>query len=559
MAPKLHFEWQMRVSLLLLTAVAAFANEPLMVESVVVTGSQLQVNLETQVGRPYDAAALRHDVGYLWSLGRFDDVRVELRERPGGAAIRFAVTPRPRLRLHEIRMEPHSYGFQPRLPEGAPIDDLQAQQIALQTENDLRLQGYQQARVTYAFTPASRHEVDLRLNIDAGPALRVKHVELTGDLGLSPHALRGSLSPLQAKTMVPVLWHILPDYSPELVDAEVAHLRSFYLSRGYFDARVSAADTIIQGKDATVNIAIDAGPRYQVHGVDLTRLCPCLLAQRRASERRGILDFSAKLQVVREDDRSAAELSTKVDFGQRFRVRRIEFFGLHRYSDSTVRRNFLLDEGAPLDQFLLRKSIGRLAQTRLFDPVQSRDIVIQRYDAGRTADIKLRLSEHKAGAWNLSGPMGPASVAGPIRASLMSRLPPWGRGMFELSTYTASLSLLAFVQPIIPALAASTNRFVPIAALARGYLPGDSFRSGFVIAPQLGWQGSLLSTGVAQLQGRLLPLLTPSRGLVPELTVAVEGDGISGAIFCDAPKPRLHALRTAASIAVRLPGAVTGF
>ncbi|HEV2445759.1 MAG TPA: hypothetical protein VGS58_07545, partial [Candidatus Sulfopaludibacter sp.] len=123
----------------------------------------------------------------------------------------------------------------------------------------------------------------------------------------------------------------------------------------------------------------------------------------------------------------------------------------------------------------------------------------------------------------------------------------------------ASLSLLAFAQPIIPALAAGARKFVPIAALARGYLPGDSFRSGFVIAPQLGWQGWLAATGTAQLQGRILPLLTPSRGLVPELTVAVEGDGIYGAIYCDAPQPRLHALRAAASIALRLPGAVAAF
>jgi outer membrane protein insertion porin family len=545
--------------LLLLTALTALANEPLVVESVAVTGADLHVNLETQVGRPYDAAAVERDVRYLWALGRFDDVRVEMTMQPTGAAIRFAVALKPRLRLHEIRMQPHSFGFQPKLPEGSGIDDFQAHQLAMETEKELKLQGYQQARVSYQFTPAPRQEVDLRLNIEAGTALRVKQVEFAGSLGLQPKELRGTLGPLRSKTMIPLLWHILPDYSPEAVDAGVARLRSLYLARGYFDARVSTGDAAIRGKDATVRIDIDAGPRFEVRGTDLTKLCPCLMAQRRQAERQGILDFTAGIHVEREGAQPAATVTTRIDSGQPYRVRRVEFFGLHRYSDTTVRRNFLLDEGAPLDQYLLRKSIARLSRTHLFNEVESRDIVIQRNDAGHFADIKLRLTERKAGSWSLSGPVGPASIAGPIRASLMSRLPPWGQGMLELSTYTASVSLMAFQQPIIAALASGTRKFVPVFALTRGFLPGDSWRSGFVIAPQLGWQGSLLSTGTAQMQGRLLPRLTPNRGLAPALAVAVEGGGPDGAILCDEPKPRLHTLRTAASIAVRLSGSLTGF
>jgi surface antigen-like variable number repeat protein len=543
--------------LLLLTVLAALPDKPLLIESVAITGADLHVKLETQVGRPYDAAAVGHDVRYLYSLGRVNDVRVELTEQPNGAAIRFAVALKPRLRLHEIRLQPHSFGFQPKLPEGSPIDDFQAQQLATQTETELKLQGYQQAHVTYSFTPAQRQEVDLRLNIESGPGLRIKRLEFSGNLGLQPKQLRPAVSGLRAKTMVPLLWHTLPDYSPEAVDAGLFRLRSLYLSQGYFDARVTAADPVVEGRDATVRFRIDAGPRFQIHGTDLTTLCPCLLGERRKAERQGILDFAPAIHVERESTQPVAGVTTKAESGAPFRVRRVEFFGLHRYSDTTVRRNLLLDEGAPLDQYLLRKSIARIAQTRLFEAVSSRDIVIVRNEVDHVADIKLRLTERKNGSWNLSGPVGPASIAGPIRASLMSRLPPWGHGVLELATYTASVSLLAFAQPIIPALA--VKRFVPVFALARGFLPGDSWRTGFVIAPQLGWQGSLISTASAQMQGRLLPLLTPNRGLVPDLTVSVEGDGVQGAILCQAQKPRLSSLRTAASIAVRLPGAITGF
>ena len=46
----------------------------LIIHSVAVPGTQLDVKLATQVGQPYDAATVEKDVRYLWSLGRFDDV-----------------------------------------------------------------------------------------------------------------------------------------------------------------------------------------------------------------------------------------------------------------------------------------------------------------------------------------------------------------------------------------------------------------------------------------------------------------------------------------------------
>src|ERR1041384_5559335 len=75
------------------------------VTSVSTPGANLSVSLSTQVGRPFDAATVRKDVRYLWSLGRFDDVRVEQSEQSDGVALTFRLVPRPNLFLREIRME----------------------------------------------------------------------------------------------------------------------------------------------------------------------------------------------------------------------------------------------------------------------------------------------------------------------------------------------------------------------------------------------------------------------------------------------------------------------
>jgi hypothetical protein len=136
-------------------------------------------------------------------------------------------------------------------------------------------------------------------------------------------------------------------------------------------------------------------------------------------------------------------------------------------------------------------------------------------------------------------------------------LPPWGRGLLELSTYTASIGMFAFAKPLLPILNAP-KRFTPILALQRPFTPGEGWKSGFLIAPQLGRNNALIGYGTTQLQQRLLPLVAGERGVEPDLNVTVirpDGDEV---LACEAPKPRLGPLRAAGTMALHLLGAVPG-
>src|SRR3954453_12976660 len=106
----------------------------LIIHSVSVPGTQLDVKLATQVGRPYDSATVQKDVRYLWSLGRFHDIRVE---EPEPGALVFRVRHKPRLLLRDIRLEPHSFGLELKLPPGTPIDAAGAREIARGIEHQL--------------------------------------------------------------------------------------------------------------------------------------------------------------------------------------------------------------------------------------------------------------------------------------------------------------------------------------------------------------------------------------------------------------------------------------
>lgn len=506
------------------------------VTAVEVRGAAPAVNLATQVGRPVDAAALRRDVRSLWALGRFDDVRAEEVRQGAGVAIVFRVTPRPNLRLREVRLEPNSFGLHPAAALDSPIDGLRAHQIAMEVQRELNARGYANARVREELRAVGQGRADLRLAVEAGEAVRVKavRVEAAGRGIDGAHALRA----LRIRRILPG-WRLLPAFSPEAVEADAARVRSRYLTRGYLDAEVTSA-VEMRGRDAYVTMTVRPGAPRPVS----KNLCGELLAKRREAQRRGVLDYSVKL-----DGGGGIDVTA----GPAYRVGRIDFTGNHHYSDAAIRRNFVLMEGQQFDQERLRESIARLNRTAWFAEVESRDVVVRPDARTGFADVAIKVTERKGGSWKISGPVGPASVAGPVQASIASRLPAWGRGVLELSTYAGSISVFAFARPLLR-IGNAPKSFMPVAALQRAFTPGEAWRSGFMIAPQLGWRSAGAGYAVAQAEGRLAPALAGGGGSA--LEVKVERAAGEAVMSCEAPGPRWRLMREAAGVGMRLVGAM---
>ena len=528
-------------------------------QSVSVPGTGLAVKLATQVGRPYDIRTVEQDVRYLWSLGRFDDIRVETAQGADhGVAVIFRATPRRFFTIHEVRVVPNSFGVAIALAAGARIDREHAHDVALDARKQLQERGFPNARVDFELVPASHGQVDLKLKIDPGDTVRVREVRFTGETAIPPDELPRALHALRPRRILPGLprvwngWRLLPSYTESAVDADVARLRSYYFFKGYFESDVRATAVDVSGTSARVEIEVRAGPRYAAVPPGF---CSTLFQQRRAAERAGVLDFSASATVD-----AAGRLGWTTEQGRTYRLGRIEFIGNRRYSDTFVRRNFVIDEGQPLDERRLRRSVARLNRTGLFENIDEYSVVILRDPQTGVANIRVRLTERNPGSWSISGPAGPASIAGPLEAGIGRRLPPWGRGILELSTYTASFSAYAFARPLVPALGVATNgRWFSGLSLNRPYTPGEGWRSGFAIVPQPGWRPIATRYLATQLEQRVLPLLSGDRGVEPELPVTVHRPVGDTMIVCEPPAPRLGMVRRAVGMALEAFAALSGF
>jgi surface antigen-like variable number repeat protein len=517
-----------------------------LISQVHVLGALPSVELESRAGEALDTAKIQHDIKTLWRSGRIADVTAETQPDGDRVDLLFRVRARRFLELRKVQIEPLTPGVDAGMAPGAEIDAQGAQEAAARIRKQLEVSGFPRASVTSRLLAAGGGKADLRIHVDKGQAIDIVSVRFTGDSAVPESELRHALRATKSKTILPG-WHWRRSFSEQAVMSDEANLRSFLFHRGFFEASVHSNTTLINPDKAGIEYAIDSGPRYDF---PTQPACRQFFHQRRDAERIGVLDFSPRIEVAR----AAGTVTAARDLGPAYFIHRIQFRGSRSFSDSTLRRTFLLSESDPLDQTLLRRSIARLNATGFFEPLTPANVLLNTPPGTDRADVTVWLKEKKLRSWLLSGPVGPMSVAGPLQFAIGTRLPPWGQGIFELATYTLSANLMFFAKPI-PALIPFLphKRFLPLLTIQRPGLPGQALLSGITIAPQLGWRGMLLGYGASKLRNLTRGVSQSERAFQTPLPVIVLVDGQEkGTMNCEVEKTKLDWVRQIGGTAANL-------
>jgi hypothetical protein len=265
----------------------------------------------------------------------------------------------------------------------------------------------------------------------------------------------------------------------------------------------------------------------------VNRLCKCLLDARRRAESEGRLDFAVEVDSAGTGD--SLELVARLSMGTAHAVGRIHFVGHSRIDDTTLRRAMVIRERDLFDVRKLSRSLARINSFGLFEPLTLADTRIDILEDGVTADLTIPLRDGKSRWWSVSASMFPAIR---LQASISSRLPSWGRRLFEAATYFVSLDLLGLKRPFL--------------ALNRPLLPGQELFSGFAIKPGLSPRSMLWHYGRTQAEHALGGLLDGniSDPLVVPLKSSGRSDGAT--VICKPPRGRLWWLRRGGAVVAQL-------
>lgn len=403
----------------------------------------------------------------------------------------------------------------------------------------------------------------------AGHTPRVREVRFAGDPAFEPDALK---KVVQGRA----------------VEAALMRLRSFYVSHAYFDARVGVGSVTVDGDDAILTLDVHPGPKYLVRHIEIdginddheataidsggdfqiNTLCTRVFDAKRIAESQGHLDFAVELEISRAagpavpDTGSAwVDVTARVRAGAAYTVGRINISGHNRINESTLRRAMVLQERSPFDVGKLRVSLDRLNRSGLLEPLTAGSVEIRRNPDTLTADVTLAIRERRARRWSLSGPLGP-SAFGLLEATISSRLPPWGRGIFEASTYYLTLSATGFSNPLIRLLPIQVRPSAPVLLiLERPYLPGQALSSGFALSPQLSAQRLLAGYGLTHLDRMTQAALIGEPPDSSDLLIPISRRHTSGVgglseeasfVICNPPVRSHPRLRRGAALAASL-------
>ncbi|HUI80908.1 MAG TPA: POTRA domain-containing protein [Bryobacteraceae bacterium] len=515
----------------LLTSLAASASAADIISQVRVLGAPSSIELESRAGEPLDSTKLDHDVKTLWRSGQVADVTVQTVADGEALQLLFRVRARRFFELRKVEIEPPTPGINPGIAPGGDIDSQEAQQAAARIRKQLDGSGFPNVTVTSRLVLIGAGKVDWKIHVDKGHAVDIGAVTFSGHPGVPASRLKHALGIKRR------------GYSPDAVVSGAANLRSFYFHHGYLAADVLPASLRIENGKAAIDYVIDSGPHSEFAA---QAACREFAEERRDAERSGVLDFHARVE--------ADGLKTSAKQGRAYRVHRIQFRGNHSFGDITLRRAFLLAEGDPLDETKLRKSLARLNRSGLFEPLTPSSVVLNTPPGTDVTDVTVWLKEKKLHNWLLSGPVGPMSLAGPLQFAIGTRLPTWGQGIFELSTYILSANLMLFAKPVselIPFL--PHKRFLPLLTLQRPLLSGQPVFSGITIAPQLGWRGMLGGYAASKVRNLTHEFSQTDRAFQSPLPVMIiAGSQEKGTMNCEVEKTKLDWTRQIAATAINL-------
>jgi outer membrane protein assembly complex protein YaeT len=246
------------------SAAARYAGRPveqlrIFVENTPTTEPGIADLVEVEVGQPLSIQAVRESITHLYSIGRFQDIRVEAAETPaGGVSVLFNLIP---LHLVQDIDFTGSLELSPRLLRRTVVDRYgdappigRAEEVARTLRRLYQDEGYLSASVRAI--PKELHDPDrtvLVFDITAGPRALVGNVQFEG-------------KPL---TSVPVLMRRFDatrgaPYRASRLQAAVDQYRTDLRTRGYYRATTSIRPQPGGGNIVDLYITIDPGPLVTV-------------------------------------------------------------------------------------------------------------------------------------------------------------------------------------------------------------------------------------------------------------------------------------------------------
>ncbi|MCK4469292.1 MAG: outer membrane protein assembly factor BamA, partial [Desulfobacterales bacterium] len=227
--------------------------------------------IETSPGDVYLAKNLATDLKSIFSMGYFDDVRIEAEDGPKGKIITFRVKEKPTIRVIRIKgnkvFDDEDIMENLNIRTGSILNIFKVRSNIERIEELYKNKNYHNVKVAYNIHELEHNQADLEFIVKEGEKVRIKRIIFEGNKKYSSKKLKKMMRSSEKGFFS---WLTSSgELNKEDLSQDIAGLSAFYHNNGYIQARVG--EPHIEYKDNWIDITIKIfeGPQFMVGNVDI--------------------------------------------------------------------------------------------------------------------------------------------------------------------------------------------------------------------------------------------------------------------------------------------------
>ena len=381
--------------------------------------------IQSQEGDIFSEATVSADLKRIYKMNFFEDVKVDVEDRPEGKIVRFIVDEKASIQRIEFRgnilveeeelIEVLGYKIY------AILDPKKLADSVKNLNDKYREKGYYNARITYKVRGIGPKQVSVRYDISEGERLYIQKIEFIGNKSFSDRQLKK-----QMETSEKGLFSWVTDsgiLKKDEIRKDMAKLTEFYLNRGYIRAKVGEPQVKVEPKGLLLTIAVEEGPQFKRGKVTLSgdliepeetirkkmKIFKEEYFNREAIRKdvrtiramyadRGYAAATVTPMIKEHDDTQTVDVDFRMDKKRLVYFERITIVGNRKTRDNVIRRELLYKEGDLFSAGAMKDSNLALQRLGYFSDI---NFIPSKGSAEDRMNVRLEVKERPTGAFSL--------------------------------------------------------------------------------------------------------------------------------------------------------------
>ena len=281
-------------------------------------------------------------------------------------------------------------------------------------KNILRKNGYYFSKIDTIIKRNNNNTVDLTYNISLGEKAFIKKIKFIGDKKIKDRKLKNVIISEESK-----FWKFLSnrkflDQKRIAIDENL--LRNYYKNNGYYNVQINSTSAqILDNKKFELVFNINAGKKFYFNNltielppgfdnenfIQINKLFLKLKGETYSLNKIKLIleeiddivlnrqyEFINASFIENIDQQNNINIIFKVSESKKIFVEKINILGNYVTNENVIRNSILTDEGDPLNQLLLKKSINNLKSKNIFETVKT-DILDGSNESNKIINVKV--------------------------------------------------------------------------------------------------------------------------------------------------------------------------